>query len=78
VYIAKGDRKTINELKKLGIGKLTEFIEPNYIYKSSEVPNDPDYSKHSMTPDTAPMLLVRSPNPPIMVMVLLGLLTKQA
>jgi len=45
VYIAKGDRKTINELKKLGIGKLTEFIEPNYIYKSSEVPNDPDYSK---------------------------------
>lgn len=45
VYIVKGDRKTINELKKLGIAKLTEFIEPNYIYQSSEVPNDPDYSK---------------------------------
>src|SRR3712207_4947732 len=29
VYIAKGDRNTIGELKKLGFGKLTEFIEPN-------------------------------------------------
>ncbi|MBW4547955.1 MAG: S8 family peptidase [Symplocastrum torsivum CPER-KK1] len=44
VYIAKGDRKTIDELKKLGIGKLTEFIEPNYIYRTFDVPNDPEYS----------------------------------
>ncbi len=45
VYIAKGDRKTIDELKKLGIGKLTEFIEPNYIYQTFDVPNDPEYSQ---------------------------------
>ncbi len=45
VYIAKGDRDTINKLKKSGIGKLTEFIEPNYIYNSFQVPNDPDYGK---------------------------------
>jgi serine protease len=45
VYIAKGDRNTISELKKLGFGKLTEFIEPNYIYQAYEVPNDPEYSQ---------------------------------
>lgn len=45
VYIAKGDRNTIGELKKLGFGKLTEFIEPNYIYNALEVPNDPEYSQ---------------------------------
>ena len=45
VYIAKGDRKTIAQLKKAGVGKFTEFIEPNYIYKTFEVPNDPDYGK---------------------------------
>lgn len=45
VYIAKGDHKTIAKLKKSGIGKFTEFIEPNYIYRSFETPNDPDYGK---------------------------------
>lgn len=45
VYIARGDRQTISKLKKLGLGKLTEFIEPNYIYKAFEVPNDPDYGQ---------------------------------
>ncbi len=45
VYIAKGDRQTIDQLKKAGIGKFTEFIEPNYIYNAFKVPNDPDYSK---------------------------------
>lgn len=45
VYIARGDRNTIAKLKKLGLGKLTEFIEPNYLYKAFEVPNDPDYGQ---------------------------------
>lgn len=45
VYIAKGDRQTIAKLKKQGIGKFTEFIEPNYIYKAFETPNDPEYGK---------------------------------
>ena len=45
VYIAKGDRNTISQLKKLGFGKVTEFIEPNYIYRATEVPNDPEYGQ---------------------------------
>lgn len=45
VYIARGDRQTISKLKKLGLGKLTEFIEPNYIYQAFDVPNDPDYGQ---------------------------------
>lgn len=45
VYIARGDRNTIKELRQLGIDKLTEFVEPNYIYSAFDVPNDPDYSK---------------------------------
>ncbi|HEY9610315.1 S8 family peptidase [Allocoleopsis sp.] len=45
VYIARGDRQTIAQLKKLGFGKLTEFIEPNYIYQAFDVPNDPDYGQ---------------------------------
>jgi serine protease len=45
VYIAKGDRNTIAKLKKLGFGKVTEYIEPNYIYRAFAVPNDPEYSQ---------------------------------
>lgn len=45
VYIVKGDRNTLSALKKSKIAKSTEFIEPNYVYKAVEVPNDPDYSK---------------------------------
>jgi serine protease len=45
VYVAKGDFHTIAALKKAGVGKFTEFIEPNYIYSASEVPNDPEYGK---------------------------------
>jgi serine protease len=45
VYIAKGDRQTIAQLKKAGLGKVTEYIEPNYIYQSFEVPNDPEYGQ---------------------------------
>ena len=44
VYIVKGDRNTLNALKSK-LAKSAEFIEPNYIYTSLEVPNDPDYIK---------------------------------
>ena len=44
VYIVKGDRNTLKELKSK-LAKSTEFIEPNYIYTSLEFPNDPDYVK---------------------------------
>ncbi|MBE9035384.1 S8 family peptidase [aff. Roholtiella sp. LEGE 12411] len=36
VYIIKGDRQRLKELKKSQFAKTTEFIEPNYIYK---IPN---------------------------------------
>jgi len=36
VYIIKGDRQRLKELKKSKFAKATEFIEPNYIYK---IPN---------------------------------------
>ncbi len=45
VYILEGDQQVLNALKKSKLSKETEFIEPNYIYKALEVPNDPDYSK---------------------------------
>jgi len=45
LYIVEGDRSTLKSLKKSNLAKSTEFIEPNYIYRAFEVPNDPDYSK---------------------------------
>jgi serine protease len=51
VYVVKGDRQTLNALKK-SLGKDTEYIEPNYIYEANaiildggKVPNDPMYGK---------------------------------
>ncbi len=45
IYIVEGDKQLLNALKKSKLAKETEFIEPNYIYKTSEVPNDPQYSQ---------------------------------
>ena len=45
LYVLPGDRKVLNALKKSPLSKLTEFIEPNYIYSAFDVPNDPDYGK---------------------------------
>ncbi|GAC1461242.1 MAG: S8 family serine peptidase [Chamaesiphon sp.] len=45
VYVVKGDRNLLNALKKSGLAKQTEYIEPNYVYKALEAPNDPYYSK---------------------------------
>jgi len=45
VYIVEGDKQLLSYLKKSKLSKETEFIEPNYIYSQSEVPNDPDYSQ---------------------------------
>jgi serine protease len=33
VYIIKGDRQRLKDLRKSPFAKVTEFIEPNYIYK---------------------------------------------
>uniref|UniRef100_UPI0030D8EC66 S8 family peptidase n=2 Tax=Cyanobacteriota TaxID=1117 RepID=UPI0030D8EC66 len=45
LYIIKGDRNLLKTLKKSPLAKKTEYIEPNYVYKALEVPNDPEYSK---------------------------------
>lgn len=45
VYVVEGDKTLLQALKKSTLAKQTEYIEPNYIYKAYEVPNDPDYTK---------------------------------
>lgn len=45
LYIVEGDKNLITALRKSEIGQKTEYIEPNYQYKASEAPNDPDYVK---------------------------------
>jgi serine protease len=45
LYVIKGDRDLLKELKKSSLKEETEYIEPNYIYQALEVPNDPEYSK---------------------------------
>ncbi|MGG6263515.1 S8 family serine peptidase [Leptolyngbya sp. AN03gr2] len=45
VFILKGDRTTLRKLQNSELKKYTEFIEPNYIYKTTATPNDPDYEK---------------------------------
>ncbi|NEQ72679.1 MAG: peptidase S8 [Okeania sp. SIO2C9] len=52
VYIVKGDRQLLKELKS-SLSKYTEYIEPNYVYSANAiifegangVPNDPMYGK---------------------------------
>ncbi|PSB03352.1 S8 family peptidase [Merismopedia glauca] len=45
LYVVKGDSNLLKALKKSSLGKETEYIEPNYVYKALEVPNDPKYAE---------------------------------
>ncbi|MBW4622867.1 MAG: S8 family peptidase [Cyanosarcina radialis HA8281-LM2] len=45
LYIVKGDKNLLKNLKKSGLAKETEYIEPNYLYRALEVPNDPNYNQ---------------------------------
>jgi serine protease len=45
IYILEGDKQLLSTLKKSDLAKDTEYIEPNYIYRKSDAPNDPDYGK---------------------------------
>jgi serine protease len=45
IYILEGDKQLLSTLKKSDLAKDTEYIEPNYIYRKSDTPNDPDYGK---------------------------------
>jgi len=45
IYIIEGDKKTIKKIRKSPFKSDIEYVEPNYIYHSLEVPNDPAYSQ---------------------------------
>lgn len=45
VYVVEGDKKTLKKLRRSPLKKEVEYIEPNYIYHSLEVPNDPAYTQ---------------------------------
>ncbi|XHU96723.1 MAG: peptidase S8 [cyanobacterium endosymbiont of Rhopalodia gibba] len=45
IYTVSGDKTFLKLIKQSSIKKYIEYSEPNYIYKSLEIPNDPDYSK---------------------------------
>lgn len=45
VYIVEGDKQLLRALRKSRLAKATEYIEPNYIYHTFDVPNDPEYGQ---------------------------------
>ena len=45
VYVVKGEQSLLDSLLRSPLLKNTEYIEPNYIYHTLEVPNDPEYLK---------------------------------
>lgn len=45
IYIVKGDKKTLQQIKRSSLSQDTEYIEANYLYHALETPNDPDYTK---------------------------------
>ncbi|MGB7441201.1 MAG: S8 family peptidase [Coleofasciculaceae cyanobacterium] len=45
IYVLEGDKQLLSSLKKSELSKQTEFIEPNYLYSASLIPNDPEYGK---------------------------------
>jgi serine protease len=50
VYIVKGDRQRLQELKKSQFAKATEFIEPNYIYNKIPQPGKTAWLGEFLTP----------------------------
>lgn len=45
IYTLEGDEQLLKALRHSPLKKFVEHIEPNYIYRAFEVPNDPDYGK---------------------------------
>jgi serine protease len=45
VYTIKGDRALLDKLRGSSLSQAVEAIEPNYIYRATVTPNDPQYSK---------------------------------
>ncbi|MDZ8107150.1 MAG: S8 family peptidase [Nostoc sp. DedQUE12a] len=51
VYIIKGDRQRLQELKKSQFAQATEFIEPNYIYKKIPQPGEAAWLGEFLRPE---------------------------
>lgn len=45
IFVVKGDHSLLQKLQQSPLRKLTEYIEPNYIYSKYAIPNDPEYGK---------------------------------
>ncbi|AFY78939.1 subtilisin-like serine protease [Pleurocapsa sp. PCC 7327] len=45
IYTLEGDEQLLKALRHSPLKKFVKHIEPNYIYRAFEVPNDPDYGK---------------------------------
>ena len=45
VYTLEGDKKRLEQLRRSPLMRHVDYVEPNYIYKTLEVPNDPEYHK---------------------------------
>ncbi|MDX2245046.1 MAG: S8 family peptidase [Leptolyngbyaceae cyanobacterium bins.302] len=45
IFVVKGDQNLLKKLQQSPLSKLTEYIEPNYIYSKYAIPNDPEYGK---------------------------------
>lgn len=45
MYVIEGNRQDLRSLQRSPLRQYTEAIEPNYIYRALEIPNDPDYGK---------------------------------
>ena len=45
LVVVKGDQSLLNALRRSDLSQATEYIEPNYTYKASFAPNDPDFAR---------------------------------
>ncbi|MEB3160923.1 MAG: S8 family peptidase [Synechocystis sp.] len=45
IYTVSGDKQALKQLRKSGLMRHVDYVEPNYVYQALEVPNDPEYSK---------------------------------
>ena len=45
IYLLEGDRAAVKKLRNSPLKEFVDYIEPNYVYHSQKVPNDPEYAK---------------------------------
>ncbi|MBD2437707.1 S8 family peptidase [Nostoc sp. FACHB-110] len=64
VYIIKGDRQRLNQLKKSQFAKATEFIEPNFIYTIPPEPKATSLGELPQPQDNEAKPALTGPNDP--------------